>query len=318
MDPKQAELNRRDASDSFRDGGSSEDIRRQIERRRADMDVLASTLAQRLDPHQLADEVATAVKRKLASRGERIRTALADSVKENPVPWLLVGGGLGWLIVRARSSRGSEETALQLRSDYDVPGYDRDRYDSGSSGLYSEPGGAADEGIVERGREKASELGHKMGEATSRAKDKVAEATSSVKESVAEATDRAKEKLADATHETGAKVRSAMATTRRKTSDMVDDRPLLFGGVALAVGTLLGMSIPTSSVEDRWMGEQRDRLLDRAKDKGEELLDRGKEVVSKATELADAATSSSSSRDTPSRAATPRGDWKAGAPGVVR
>jgi hypothetical protein len=277
MDQEQAELNRRSSTYDSGDGRSSEEIRRQIERRRADMDQAANALAARLNPHQLADEVATAVKRKLASRGERVRMAIFDSVKENPLPWLLVGGGLGWLVVRARQGHDrSDETALALRSDFDDV---RELLDA------------------------------RAADATSRAKDKVADATDTVKEKLAEATDTAKEKLVQATDNTKEKLHAAVETTREKASETkermseamsragdkvgevrqqvmarasqsMDSNPLILGAVVLGVGALVGMAIPTTPVEDGLMGETRDRLLENARGKGQELLDRGKQLAS--------------------------------------
>src|SRR5581483_6050242 len=225
------------------------------ERRRADMDVVASTLARRLDPHQLADDVASAVKRKLASRGERIRMALYDSVKENPLPWLLVGGGLGWLVVRGRTTKGSHETALQLRSDYDPPGAEGYRY--GVSGRYSEPSGLEgnDEGIVERAKEKASALTHKVGDATSHAREKVAEtlseATDTTKEKIRSAVDSTREKASDAMDTMNEKVGEMREQVMSKGSQWLDESPLLLCGVALGVGILAALAVPTTPVEDR-------------------------------------------------------------------
>jgi len=308
MDQEQAELNRRSSTYDSGDGHSSEEIRRQIERRRADMDQAANALAARLDPHQLANEVATAVKRKLASRGERIRMAVFDSVKANPMPWLLVGGGLGWLIVRGRQGNDrSSETALALRSDFDdVRELLGARAQSADGHGYSEPGSTGVEtGMLDAAREKV----HAVAEATSHAKDKVAEATDTAKEKLVQAKDTAKEKLVQVKDDTKEKLHTAVESTRDKVSETkdrmsdavsragdkvgevrqqvmtkasrsMDSNPLILGAVALGVGALVGLAIPTTPVEDELMGETRDRLLDNAKGKGQELLDRGKQLAS--------------------------------------
>ena len=82
---------------------SSEQIRADIELRRAEMEVLATCLRDKLSPHAIADEV----KRGLQSRGTRVASSLATSVRDNPKPWLVIAGGLAWLIkeTRDRSNR---------------------------------------------------------------------------------------------------------------------------------------------------------------------------------------------------------------------
>ena len=49
----------------------------------------------------------------------------------------------------------------------------------------------------------------------------------------------------------------------------IEERPLLFGGLALAIGALLGAVIPSTKYEDRVVGELRDRAVERAKQIGE-------------------------------------------------
>ena len=49
----------------------------------------------------------------------------------------------------------------------------------------------------------------------------------------------------------------------------IERQPLLFGGLALAFGALLGAVIPATQYEDRIVGELRDRAVERAKKLGE-------------------------------------------------
>ncbi len=46
---------------------------------------------------------------------------------------------------------------------------------------------------------------------------------------------------------------------------MMDENPLALGLAALAVGVVVGLSIPSTEVENQYLGETRDQLLDRAK-----------------------------------------------------
>jgi hypothetical protein len=44
---------------------------------------------------------------------------------------------------------------------------------------------------------------------------------------------------------------------------------LLFGGLAVAIGALLGALVPSTQYEDQVVGELRDRAVERAKQMGE-------------------------------------------------
>jgi ElaB/YqjD/DUF883 family membrane-anchored ribosome-binding protein len=65
---------------------------------------------------------------------------------------------------------------------------------------------------------------------------------------------------------------AARARTRRaqyRAVSALEERPLLFGGLAVAVGALLGALIPSTEYEDKVVGQMRDRAVERAKQMGE-------------------------------------------------
>lgn len=49
----------------------------------------------------------------------------------------------------------------------------------------------------------------------------------------------------------------------------IEERPLLFAGLAVAIGALIGAVIPATEYEDKVVGELRDRAVERAKQMGE-------------------------------------------------
>ena len=69
--------------------------------------------------------------------------------------------------------------------------------------------------------------------------------------------------------------RAADATrerTRRAQSEVLDAieaRPMLWGGLAVAIGAIIGVLIPTTEYEDRTVGQVRDRAMAHAKQMGE-------------------------------------------------
>jgi hypothetical protein len=68
------------------------------------------------------------------------------------------------------------------------------------------------------------------------------------------------------------RVAAARAQTRRaqyRAVSAVEESPFLFGGLAIAIGALLGAVIPSTQYEDKVVGQVRDRAVERAKQMGE-------------------------------------------------
>jgi ElaB/YqjD/DUF883 family membrane-anchored ribosome-binding protein len=75
----------------------------------------------------------------------------------------------------------------------------------------------------------------------------------------------AADKLAQAADATREQTRIA----QDRLQSMVIERPLLLGGIAVAIGALVGALIPPTQYEDRTVGQVRDRAVRRAKQMGE-------------------------------------------------
>jgi hypothetical protein len=68
------------------------------------------------------------------------------------------------------------------------------------------------------------------------------------------------------------RVAAARARTRRAGHEVVstvEERPLLFGGLAVVIGALIGAVIPSTEYEDKIVGQVRDRAVERARQMGE-------------------------------------------------
>jgi ElaB/YqjD/DUF883 family membrane-anchored ribosome-binding protein len=66
-----------------------------------------------------------------------------------------------------------------------------------------------------------------------------------------------------------ARTRRATRRAQHQVVSAVADRPILFGGLAVAIGALLGVLIPSTEYEDKIVGQVRDRAVERAKQMGE-------------------------------------------------
>lgn len=205
-----------------------------IEQTRSDIGETLQALEERLTPGNLASDAATAVKDKASRTMEQVMTnasermsdvadktreaaqTVAETVRDNPWPAVLVGAGLGYLLYRTFGERRHDWEASWNNRAYE---YDQPLEESyGSYGSY----------------------GEERRTLVRRAADKVGRQASSL----------------------GRQASSAMSRTGR----MVRDNPLGFGIAAMAVGAAVGLSAPATETENEWLGETRDKVVDRARE----------------------------------------------------
>lgn len=146
-----------------------------------------------------------------------------------------------------------------------VEGGDRSR---GFMGRTVQKGRDAAKSAASRTQEMATEFAqtalHKSGEAISSAADAVGETASSVMERTTEMARR----TGRAAGTTASRAGSGVGTLAR-------EQPLLVAGVGFAIGVALGALLPLSRLENSMLGEQAEKLKDRAR----ELADEGYEKV---------------------------------------
>jgi ElaB/YqjD/DUF883 family membrane-anchored ribosome-binding protein len=92
-------------------------------------------------------------------------------------------------------------------------------------------------------------------------------------DSASDAAGRAQEYAGDVTaraqeyaNEAGEAVRRGSRQARNGLSRMLDENPLLVGAAALAIGAVVGASIPETEQENEWLGEARDNVLEQAEE----------------------------------------------------
>ena len=61
--------------------------------------------------------------------------------------------------------------------------------------------------------------------------------------------------------------------------DLLDENPLKVGAATLALGFVAGLVLPLTRKENEMMGETRERLLERAREAGQDALTKGQKIV---------------------------------------
>jgi ElaB/YqjD/DUF883 family membrane-anchored ribosome-binding protein len=277
------------------DNRSSAEIEREVENTRARLTGTLEQLRDRATPGQLFEQVLDYAKQ---SGGTDFARNLAASVRDHPLPLLLIGAGIGWLMLSDRrgggtsSDAGHRQRALPPPSARDYPGSVR-VYPTGSQTAASDTGGpSATErasAAVSEAKDRVSEAAGSLRDSVSGAADRAGEAATSAYRSVADAASSGSEGIGSGASSAAQAVADAGRGARDQLGQLGDgasrglgwlvrEQPLVLGAIGLAVGAAVGALLPGTETEDRLMGESRDDLAERARATAEEGLERAKGI----------------------------------------
>ena len=264
-----------------------EDLKRDIRKepaeleREADMarDALEDTLLeleQRFSPSELIDRFTSAVKQNSGEFG----TNLLTQVRNNPVPSIMAGIGLAWLMASSKqppAARSGEHT--------------RGLGDRFASAMDSVRGAA----------ESARETVYGATESAREQADGVAD----LARNAASATTEAASRAADSARRTGDSLRRASAAGAQSVAEgysyLSREQPLLLGAIAIVAGAAIGALLPGTRTEDEWIGGTSDaaktRLKDQAKQRFDDLRETGAEIAEAARETLTGADASEANPD---------------------
>lgn len=280
-------------------------IRDDIDHTRQRMDATIDALGERFQPRHLLDEALgyvrqhhssltqplNSMREKLSQQTDAAMHAVVDTVKQNPVPLLLMGAGVAWMIYNHRRTAADERYR-----------YERDdRYGHGEppppfrGTIHYDPDAHVDRPLEYPTPAPAfdSAGGHNgTGSTLEHARERVADAAHTAREKLSHAGDYAREKFDAARERAGefghqVRERSGELYTRARdgVSHTVERHQLETGLICLAAGVLAGLAIPTPAPVNRRLGPVVDRLKDRALDTAGQALQAGR----RATEAAVAA-----------------------------
>lgn len=312
-------------------------LRTDIEMTRQRMDDTIEALGERMRGRHLIDEAigffrnhpeatsqtTTRVKEKFSQTAGKVSesagaaaNAVIETVKQNPLPFLLITAGAAWLAFSASRSRRSEyETDFDDGTRYDPDlHYDRPLDYPGTLApeagpLSMNPGadigntsgigntGGFGSSVYDQSNVGATgatdQESSKLQNMKQAARDKLSgmsEATrnkfQNVKQRASEVSGRVKERASQIGSQVGERTHAIYTTSREHVVHTADEYPVSVGLGCLAAGVLIGLSIPTPSPVNRLAGPTVDRLRNRTRDAGREALQKGKRVVQAATTAA--------------------------------
>ena len=218
-------------ADTLRDDDekSPERLEREVDEARSRLGRTASELSDRLSPGELIDQALGMAR----EHGGEFGRNLGTQVKNNPMPLILTGIGVSWLLMAS----GTNNNGVALAQ----PSYDMSETDKEGSGIADKLGGVKETlgDAAAKTRAKASEVGDRMHDASAN--------------------------MGDRMHDTGANMRESAQDVRESLVHFYRDQPLIAGSVGIAIGAALGALVPPTAVEDDVLGESSDRSVDAAK-----------------------------------------------------
>ena len=203
-------------------------LEREIDQQRAEIGNIVHALESKLSPGQMID---TALGYAKGGGGEFLHN-LSDTVKANPVPTLLTGIGLAWLM--AGQNRRPDYSA-SISSGPSMT----DKLAAKASGLKQQGSGLKD---------KAAQMSHDASSTLGIARHRVSDSSRHAADSLRHTADRA----------------------RGGFSQLLREQPMALGAMGIALGALLAAAVPPTRREDELMGQASDELTDKLKQKARE------------------------------------------------
>lgn len=282
-------------------------IRSQITRTRTQMSATVDQIQARLAPERLKQDAQDAIREATLGKVEEItmsveqkakswRSGLTQTIRENPVPAALVGIGLGWLLMSNKEDDYS--TGYQEANGRHFNGGSNYRPYYAHFPREEEPGrvetarmrageavGTAQERVGEvvgNAQERVGEVAHDVQErATSLAHD-AREQVRNTADNLGEQADNFSQEARARAEEMRFQARMSANRAKRTFSDTMEENPMAVAAAALAAGALVGMVLPGTPAEARWMGEASTRVMDEAKTVARDTAEKVKNVAQQA------------------------------------
>jgi ElaB/YqjD/DUF883 family membrane-anchored ribosome-binding protein len=247
------------------------EIRADIERTRARLGATVEALGAQLNPSHLAQRAKDTLREATIGKVQHMASntkarigetgrGIAETIRENPIPAAMVAAGLGWLLLNRRdtSQPSRFHDGAQIYQD------DRVEFDERGSRIRDVASNVAER--MHDVKDKAQEAASKV---TSSAQQAASKVTSSAQDVAHRVTDGAKEAGQRVSQKAG-EVANQVRYRTRMASDRVgnefEENPLALGGVALALGMAVGMSVPRTRREVEMLGDKRDQLMEKARE----------------------------------------------------
>ena len=279
------------------DARSSAELERDLDRIRMEMDQTISQLEHRLSPHRLIDQALERMRGGPAA----FASNLGRTMRHHPVPTAFFAAGLGWLLLAERGDKAGSKPSRPARASAPVEPYHlreasdlephlgSDRQDDATpgSGSYLQ-GETTMSGNWESSRRSGWNLFGRRGGRSGYGGSSYGGSSYGGSSygsgyggsnyggsSEGGNTENGRWGVA----QVGSAARHQVDRARTGFEHMLEEQPLVLGAVAVALGAVLGATLPTSRIENRYLGPTREKLQHQAGDYAREQWEKAKEVA---------------------------------------
>ena len=290
MGPEQSLMTKQELPDE--ESRSSTEIESDIRQTRGRMDATLDELSDRLSARSLLNSAldwweSRGVGSRPVGATKNTYQSIARYVKENPIPSLLVGAGVAWMIIEATTEDDDKGESIAGRVDFPYEGSTASSYRAEFPETQMESG--ASSGLVENAKNKLGEAKEAVSGVAGTVKEKVAavgEAASQTAEELGHRAQNVYQQSSSTALTVGRNLQRGYQSSAAQLENAMEEYPLAVGIGFAALGALIGVLLPRTRQEDELVGEQSDQLVKATKEKGEELLQRGKAVAQRVSESA--------------------------------
>lgn len=240
---------------------SPDQLEREIAVTRDDIDHTLTAIQNRLSPDTLMHQAVDYVR---DGAGGYVNN-LGTTIKQNPVPFTMLGLSLAWLMISGRSGPREYRYGEEFQSAPSGPGK-MERMGSAISGA-----GSRVSETVSSASSRVSETVHGVADKARNASEWAHEKGSSARITAGHWTDEARDRYYRA--------RYGFETT-------MNDYPLVVGAFGVALGAVLGAGLPGTRREDEWMGTARDDFVDQTKETVKHEFDKNRDKLESVAEKA--------------------------------
>lgn len=293
----------------------AEQLERETEQTRNEIANTLDELRACMTPGHVLDQMADRISDGAAAAFTR---NLKDQTVNNPLPVMLIGAGLAWLMLGPRGNglmrstadrlrNATNEATDSMRSATDAASRtasDKSTEWSDKASMLGKDTGASLSSAAERARQAAAETGSSMRETagsiaesaqetTARTADSMRDTAGSMVDTVQRSASEGYDTVADSARRTASSLSESTKAAGQRTLqtgsafvDLCREQPLIVTGLGIAVGAMVDALLPASETEDRLMGETSDRVKDRAQDLASEQYESAKEAGERAFDTA--------------------------------
>ncbi|HTJ89875.1 MAG TPA: DUF3618 domain-containing protein [Acidocella sp.] len=254
-------------------------IERDLEGTRSRLNQGLNELQEKVAPRELAGDFVDYVRQ---GGGTEFARNLMASVRRNPVPVVLVGVGLLWLM--ASQAPVSDSTGAPARGQGQWRSGKPNGEAEGQAGRFGETE-VPQPGRMGRAQDKAVEMGRQVQGAAAGIADQEQSAAAAGQQSFARGVDDLQAELADRAGQlsdmaqrAGGKLQQGAQSARQRGGTLVAsiiDNPLVLGAMGLSVGAFLGLLVPKSEWEETALGD----VASDAQETVQGMMDRAGRVV---------------------------------------